>query len=133
MLSTIASCQLIAFAFTGRPAEAREFYKNTLGLKLIEDNPFALVFDANGIMLRVTKIKGFTPDHFTVLGWKVPHIAAVVDELTRKGVIFEHYEGFGQDDLGIWASPDGSQIAWFKDPDGNLLSLTQFKSKPQGN
>jgi catechol 2,3-dioxygenase-like lactoylglutathione lyase family enzyme len=128
MLSTLAACQLIAFAFTERPAESKEFYKNVLGLKLVDDTAAALMFDANGTMLRITKLQSFRADHFTVLGWKVPHIAAVVEELTRKGVEFERYEGFGQDDFGIWTSPEGGRIAWFKDPDGNILSLTQFKS-----
>ncbi len=128
MLSTIAACRLIAFTFTDQPARARDFYKNVLGLKLMEDTESAMVFDANGTMLRVVKVQGFTPDHFTVVGWKVPHIAAAVEELTNKGVVFERYEGFGQDSYGIWTSPDGSRIAWFKDPDGNILSLTQFKS-----
>jgi catechol 2,3-dioxygenase-like lactoylglutathione lyase family enzyme len=128
MLSTIASCHLIAFVFTERPVEAKEFYKNILGLQLLEDTHAALVFNANGIMLRITKLQTFRPDHFTVVGWKVPHIAAAVEELARKGVQFERYEGFGQDDYGIWTSPEGSKIAWFKDPDGNILSMTQFKS-----
>ena len=85
---------------------------------------FALVLDANGIMLRVTKAK-FTPHPFTILGWQVDDIEAEVRELTSRGVQFERYSFFEQDPLGIWTAPSGDKVAWFKDPDGNTLSLSQ--------
>ena len=120
------SCDVIAFVATTEPARAREFYGKVLGLGLVADEPFALVFDAHGTMLRIAKVQEFQPARHTVLGWTVPDISEAVEELKAKGVTFERYEGFNQDDLGIWAAPHGAHVAWFKDPDGNTLSLTQF-------
>ncbi|MBZ5544870.1 MAG: VOC family protein [Acidobacteriia bacterium] len=122
----LASNEVIAFVATRDSAKARAFYENDLGLRLMGDEPSALVFDAHGTMLRISKVREFTPASYTVLGWRVPDIRGAVAELERKGVAFERYEGFGQDDRGIWASPSGAKVAWFKDPDGNTLSLTQF-------
>jgi catechol 2,3-dioxygenase-like lactoylglutathione lyase family enzyme len=105
---------------------ARNFYRDTLGLLLImEEPPFALVFDANGIMLRLGMAQEIPPAHGTVLGWQVPEINATVQELAKAGVQFERYEGMDQDELGIWTSPTGAKVAWFKDPDGNTLSLSE--------
>jgi catechol 2,3-dioxygenase-like lactoylglutathione lyase family enzyme len=105
---------------------ARNFYRDTLGLLLVmEEPPFALVFDANGIMLRLGMAQEIPPAHGTVLGWQVPEINATVQELAKAGVQFERYEGMDQDELGIWTSPTGAKVAWFKDPDGNTLSLSE--------
>lgn len=87
---------------------------------------YALVFDAAGTMLRVVIVEQFQPQPFTVLGWHVRNIQSCVADLTRAGVTFTRYEGMVQDDLGIWSTPDGAKVAWFADPDGNTLSLTQF-------
>ena len=91
----------------------------------MEEPPFALVFDANGIMLRLGMAKEIAPAHGTVLGWQVPQVNATVKELAQAGVQFERYEGMDQDELGIWTSPTGAKVAWFKDPDGNTLSLSE--------
>jgi hypothetical protein len=96
-------------------------------LSLVSDEPFALVFDANGIMLRVTKVQELSTAKYTVLGWDVSDIRAEIELLTRRGVIFERYDGFPQDELGIASLPDETRVAWFKDPDGNILSITQFR------
>ena len=117
---------VISFVATRDPASARKFYEETLGLTFISDDPFAMVFDMNGTMLRVQKVKDLTPADHTVLGWQVADIVRTVNELARKGVRFERFAGLTQDELGIWSSPSGAKIAWFKDPDGNTLSLTQF-------
>lgn len=116
-----------------RRCGAREgFYRDTLGLRLVSEQlPFALEFDANGTMLRLAIAKHVTPAPGTVLGWAVPDIAATVDELNQAGVVFERFEGMTQDELGIWASPSGAKVAWFKDPAGNLLSLTEFPGAMQ--
>ena len=107
-------------------ARARAFYRDTLGLRLVmEEPPFALVFDANGIMLRLGMAKEIPPAHGTVLGWQVPEIMAVVTNLGQAGVQFERYVGMEQDELGIWTSPTGAKVAWFKDPDGNTLSVSE--------
>ena len=116
----------ICFAATTKPLQAKEFYRDTLGLKLVEDSPFALVFDANGTMLRVQKVREVVPAGYTILGWEVDDIGTTVGGLSKEGVRFERYDGLPQDEKGIWTAPDGSRVAWFKDLDGNTLSLTQF-------
>jgi len=117
----------MAFVGVRDPERAKAFYKDTLGLRLVEEQlPFALVFNAKGIMLRVSIVPKPAVAQYTVLGWEVPDIAAAVKELNAAGVEFERYDQMNQNKLGIWKSPSGAQIAWFKDPDGNLLSLTQF-------
>ncbi len=120
------NASLVALVATKLPEKSRAFYADTLGLTLISDDPFAIVFDAHGVMLRVQKVQTHTPQPHTVLGWDVADVHARVVELTAKGVLFERYAGLAQDAAGVWASPSGAQIAWFKDPDGNMLSLTQF-------
>ena len=124
----LESYEAIAFVSTAQPDRARTFYEGLLGLRLLEDTPFALVFTVGATTLRVSKVNELTPAPYTVLGWKVPDIRSTVTDLTNKGITFMRYEGMPQDDLGIWATPDGHQVSWFKDPDGNTLSLTQFKS-----
>lgn len=117
---------LIAFIPTRNPARAKEFYEQTLGLRLVSDElPFALVFDVHGIMLRVTAVKELTPAPYTVLGWRVPDIAEAAQALDAAGVAFQRYPGLEQDGSGVWASPGGAKVAWFKDPDGNTLSISQ--------
>jgi catechol 2,3-dioxygenase-like lactoylglutathione lyase family enzyme len=106
-------------------ATARAFYKGTLGLRVAKEDGFALVLDANGITLRVVKLQKFEPVHYTVLGWEVKGIESVVLQLQQKGVAFERYDSFKQDDLGIWITPNGDKVAWFKDPDGNTLSVSE--------
>ena len=85
----------------------------------------AAVFDANGIMVRASKMKEFTPLQSTVLGWEVANIEEMVRALQNKGVRFEIFGFFKQDELGIWTAPTGYKVAWFKDPDGNILSVSQ--------
>jgi catechol 2,3-dioxygenase-like lactoylglutathione lyase family enzyme len=118
----------ISFVATRNPSAARSFYEDTLGLRLVADEPFALVFDVNGRMLRIAKTDEMTPAAHTVLGWEVEEIEAKVKDLCARGVVFLRFDGMPQDALGIWTSPSGAKVAWFKDPDGNNLSLTQFVS-----
>jgi catechol 2,3-dioxygenase-like lactoylglutathione lyase family enzyme len=126
--SILGASKLVAFVATTNSNKARAFYEGVLGLRLIEDEqPFALVFDANGIMLRVTAVQEHNPAPFTVLGWGVESIEASVDRLTAAGVEFQRYPGINDGDpKGIWTAPGGARVAWFKDPDGNVLSVTQF-------
>jgi catechol 2,3-dioxygenase-like lactoylglutathione lyase family enzyme len=121
------SSNVVAFIATSKPESARSFYEQTLGLRLVTDDPFAIVFDANGVMLRVQKVREHTPPPYTVLGWDVADIHASVEELLSRGVRCEGYEWLEQDKSGVWSAPSGAKIAWFKDPDGNTLSLTQFQ------
>jgi len=121
----LGSANIIGFIPTKDANKARPFYQNVLGLHFVTDDEFALVFDANGTMLRVVRVKDFTPFPFTLLGWEVSQIENVVGGLEKKGVVFERYGWFEQDKLGIWTAPAGAKVAWFKDPDGNLLSVSQ--------
>lgn len=121
----LARDELIAFVSTTDPARARAFYEGTLGLALEGESEFACVFRSAGTMLRVTVVDALVPARYTVLGWAVDDIEARVRALGARGVAFERYDGLEQDGLGIWRSPSGARVAWFKDPDGNTLSLTQ--------
>jgi catechol 2,3-dioxygenase-like lactoylglutathione lyase family enzyme len=126
--SILGNCKLVAFVPTIDPAKARAFYEGVLGLRLVEDaKPFALVFDANGTMLRVTTVRELKPDPFTVLGWDVASIETTVTQLTAAGIEFLRFPGMNDTDpLAIWTAPSGARVAWFHDPDGNVLSVTQF-------
>ncbi|HVY75314.1 MAG TPA: VOC family protein [Puia sp.] len=117
--------KLKAFVPTTKLDRARSFYKDVIGLKFLSEDSYALEFDAGGTLLRVTIVRDLTPHPFTVLGWNVEDIAAVIKQLNGKNVFCERYDFLQQDDLGVWVSPNGSKVAWFKDPDGNLLSLTE--------
>ena len=119
------STSLIAFVATARAEAARHFYESVLGLSLVEDSPFALVFDSNGTTLRVQKVEQVTPAPYTALGWQVTDLEASVRSLRAKGAVFQRYDGLSQDAVGIWKSPSGAKVAWFRDPDGNTLSLTE--------
>jgi catechol 2,3-dioxygenase-like lactoylglutathione lyase family enzyme len=117
---------VIAFAGSTDLSQARVFYEQTLGLRLIEQNDFACVFDVNGTMLRVTAVAEVARAGYTILGWRVSDIASTVRGLAAKGVVFLRYDGMDQDESGVWTTPGGDNVAWFADPDGNVLSLTQF-------
>jgi len=123
---------LIGFVTTTDPAKAKRFYGDVLGFGLIEEDDFALVFDANGSMLRVGKAKSFTPAQGTVLGWEVLDIHAAVRELEGRGVRFEQWAlpFMKQDEHGVWTPPNGDRVAWFKDLDGNVLSISQHVRGP---
>jgi catechol 2,3-dioxygenase-like lactoylglutathione lyase family enzyme len=117
---------IIAFIPIVHVAKARTFYVDVLGLRLArEEVPFALVFDANGIMLRLAIVDELVPAPWTVLGWEVPDVETAVRELESSGVRFERFAQLDQDEHGIWNSPNGARVAWFKDPDGNVLSLSE--------
>ena len=122
----LGKAKVVAFAAVSDTARAKKFYGGVLGLPLVEESPFALVYDANGTMLRVTPVGMVTVAPYTVLGWDVGDIAATARGLGKSGVKFERYPGLEQNELGIWKSPSGAQVAWFKDPDGNTLSVTEF-------
>jgi len=106
-------------------ARAAEFYRETLGLAFAYEDNFATVFNVGGITLRVSTVADFTPHEHTILGFSVPDVEVTVRALRESGVAFNIYQGFGQDELGIWSAPGGTvRVAWFKDPDGNVLSVT---------
>ena len=116
----------IAFVHTTDVARAEAFYVGVLGLGLLERSPFALVVQAGPIVVRITPVETHAPSAATVLGWSVPDIATVLRGLLILGVTPLRYDQLDQDVLGIWQAPGGAQVAWFSDPDGNTLSLTQY-------
>ncbi|MGA2431296.1 MAG: VOC family protein [Candidatus Acidiferrum sp.] len=107
-------------------SRAKRFYRDTLGLRLVSEDEFALVFDAAGTMLRVTRVQELASAKYTVLGWHVRDIVQTAKDLQKAHVTLERYPGMQQDELGIWNSPSGAKVAWFKDPDQNTLGITQF-------
>jgi catechol 2,3-dioxygenase-like lactoylglutathione lyase family enzyme len=122
----LATADVIAFVATTDLERARAFYGGVLGLPLIEDDGLALAFDAHGTMLRVTGVRELPPASSTVLGWSVADVAAAVRNLEARDVAVARYAGFEQDEHGIWTAPTGARVAWFTDPDGNVLQLTQL-------
>ena len=114
-----------AFLATTDANRAQRFYVDLLGAELRESTPFSLVVKIGGTMLRIQKVEEVCPPPYTALGWQVEDIAADVRSLTERGVKFIHFNGMGQDDAGIWTAPGGAKVAWFRDPDGQLLSLDQ--------
>jgi len=122
----LSNYKVIGFVPIVDVERAKEFYRDTLGLTLVsEEPPFAVVFRANGTMLRLGMSKKIPQDYGTVLGWEVPDAVAVARDLEQAGVKFERFEGMTQDELGIWTTPTGAKVAWFKDPDGNILSISE--------
>jgi catechol 2,3-dioxygenase-like lactoylglutathione lyase family enzyme len=122
----LASSKLIAFAPSTDLKRARTFFEGVLGLRFVSEDSFAIVFDAKGTMLRVANTPGFQPAPHTIVGWVVPGIERCVEKLRARGVSFMRYPSMNQDALGIWTSPSGAKVVWFQDPDGNILSLTEF-------
>jgi catechol 2,3-dioxygenase-like lactoylglutathione lyase family enzyme len=116
---------IVAFLATENAPKSRDFFEKVIGLELVEETDFALVFLVGSGQLRIQKVTGISLQPYTSLGWQVDDIEAVVESLANKGVVFDHHEGMVQDTAGIWTSPSGAKVAWFKDPDGNTLSLTQ--------
>ncbi len=127
-MSFLPSSPVSVFLATARAEEAKNFYADVLGLTLREDTPFAVVFDLHGAELRISKVPEFKPFPWTVLDWQVPDITDAMSDLAKKKVEFARFGGIEQDENGIWTTPDGAaKIAWFKDPDGNVLSVSERK------
>jgi catechol 2,3-dioxygenase-like lactoylglutathione lyase family enzyme len=118
--------KVVGFVVTTDSARARAFYEGVLGLRVVGEDDFALVVEANGTTIRVTKMKEWSPNAHTILGWEVTDVPAAVKGLTSRGVTFERYGFLEQDEDGVWTAPGGAaRVAWFKDPDGNVLSVSQ--------
>ena len=123
---------VVAFIATSKPADAKDFYVSKLGLRFVSDDDFAIVIDAHGVMLRIQKVQELVPRPYTALGWNVENIHQIVETLSVNGVDCERFEWFEQDASGVWQAPGGALVAWFKDPDGNLLSITQLPRNTPG-
>lgn len=132
------SAEVVTFIPTLDFAKSRPFYEETLGLRFVNDDGFALVFAMGereaagaedkgpGVILRLVKVGTLLPHPFTVLGWNVNNIDMAVTRLAERAVTFERYPWMEQDGMGVWTAPGGARVAWFKDPDGNLLSISEF-------
>ena len=121
----LASEQLMAFVTVTNADRAREFYRDKLGLRLMAEDSFALMFECAGAApLRVALAKEVVPANYTVLGWNAKNVSSTVEALKKAGITCEVFGFFKQDDVGIWTAPGGAEVAWFKDPDGNLLSVS---------
>ncbi|HMD96707.1 MAG TPA: VOC family protein [Terriglobia bacterium] len=123
----LASSKVVGFVPTRDSKKARDFYEGKLGFQFVSDDQFALVVRAGENTIRVAKAQDFTPAKYTVLGWEVQDIEAVVRWLKERGVVFEKYPFVQDQELGIWNAPGGAKVAWFKDPDGNVLSVSQHE------
>ena len=121
----LSSAKLIGFVPTTDSERSRKFYEGKLGFKFVSDDQFALVMQAGESMIRIAKAGKFTPAQYTVMGWEVTDIEAMVQWLNERGVKFEKYPFVQDQKSGIWTTPNGDKVAWFKDPDGNVLSLSQ--------
>ena len=121
----LADFKLMAFLATTDAARARAFYEGVLGLSFVSEDDFAVVYDIRGIELRLQKVRELTPQPHTALGWSVAGIDRVVRDIAARGGQFQRFPPLEQDAAGIWKSPSGARVAWLRDPDGNLLSLTE--------
>jgi catechol 2,3-dioxygenase-like lactoylglutathione lyase family enzyme len=121
----LTAAALVAFVATADLERAHAFYGEVLELRRVDASPFANVYDAGGTSLRVTRVDRVAAAPYTVLGWTVRDIGAVLERLTARGVTFERFAGVEQDDAGVWTAPGGARIAWFQDADANVLSLSE--------
>jgi catechol 2,3-dioxygenase-like lactoylglutathione lyase family enzyme len=121
----LANNPVIVFIPTSDADRSRAFYEQNLGLRFVSDDNFAVVMDCKGTALRIARVGTFTPLPFTILGWEVENIDTTAEAMALNGVQFSHFPGLDQDDAGVWTAPDNSRVAWFKDPDGNILSISQ--------
>ena len=116
----------VLFLATANAERSRSFYERVLGLAFVADEPPALVFRVGDSMLRIQKVEQVHAAPYTTLGWAVSDIRQTVRDLHAAGVVFQRYDGLNQDGDGVWHAPSGAFVAWFRDPDGHVLSLTQF-------
>ena len=127
-----AGAKLVAFGATTDSVRAAAFYTNVLGLSIRYEDEFAVSLDSNGVELRLQKVEQFTPHSFTTLGWQVASLRGILERLSAYGVEVERYDWLEQDAAGVWQAPSGARIVWFHDPDGNLLSVAQYRLAGEG-
>ena len=121
--------EAVAFLPSEDLERSERFFQGVLDLPLVSRSPYASVFKVGGTTLRVTKVEGLQPQPFTVFGWLVLHLRSTIEALRDRGTVMLRYDGLGQDDHGVWTTPTGDFVAWFLDPDANVLSLTQLATK----
>jgi catechol 2,3-dioxygenase-like lactoylglutathione lyase family enzyme len=130
-MAMLGEATFVAFIPVRSLDSAREFYCGTLGLTVVDQTPVAVVVNAGGASLRLTEVPELRPQGFTVAGWLVSDISSTIASLAKAGVPMTRYEGMVQDDQGVWTAPSGDRVAWFADPDGNVLSITSRPSSPE--
>lgn len=121
----LASGKIVGFVPTRDYDKARAFYEGKLGFEFVSADQYALVMSVGGHKIRIARVQNFTPAQGTILGWEVEDIETVVTWLRERGVTLEKYPFVQDRELGIWTAPTGDKVAWFKDPDGNILSVSQ--------
>ena len=121
----LSQCRIVGFAPIADADRARHFYGDILGLTFVYQDQFAVVFEAAGNRIRLARMEKVNPAPYTILGWEVLDIQSTASELAGRGVVFERYPFLEQDERGVWSAPGGAKVAWFKDPDGNVLSISQ--------
>jgi catechol 2,3-dioxygenase-like lactoylglutathione lyase family enzyme len=127
----LTGAALIGFVGTTDLEQAHAFYGGVLGLRRTEASPFANAYDVDGTSVRVTRVERVTTAPYTVLGWRVDDVVAAIEALAARGVAVRRFAGVDQDDDGVWTAPGGARVAWFEDPDGNRLSLSELPSAAQ--
>ena len=123
----LSNSKLQSIILTSNPTQAEEFYKNVLGLKLISKLDGATIFGVGGGDLRVSQVTSTSPTEHTILGFSVTNVVNIIDQMTNKGILFERFDKFSQEENGVLTTPAGTRVAWFRDPDGNLLSVVQYR------
>ena len=121
----LKSAKIVAFLQVSDRSKAKAFYVDVVGLRFISEDPFALVVESNGTRVRIGEAKEMKPVQGTALGWEVADIEEAVAYLLTRGIELQQYGFSGQDERGIWTTPNGDKVAWFKDPSGNTLSVSQ--------
>jgi catechol 2,3-dioxygenase-like lactoylglutathione lyase family enzyme len=121
----LANAVVTALVGTMQKDASTAFYRDTLGLKFVTDDGFAAVFEGKNARVRVSRVPAIAPAQYAVLAFQIDDIEKTIDGLAAKGVVFQRYGFFVQDARGVWSAPDGTKVAWFHDPDLNLLSLVQ--------
>jgi predicted enzyme related to lactoylglutathione lyase len=124
-VTVLERAELVAFVPAADLGRARQFYETVLGLTCVDATGSACLFDCRGTTLRVTSVPDFSPAAYTVIGWAVPDLGAAVQHLIERSVVMERHPGIEQDERGVWTTPAGDLVVWFKDSEGNTLSLTQ--------
>jgi len=122
----LSESKMIGFIPSTNLGNAKIFYSDQLGLQLLDQNEYALEYKVGDTILRINKVSESISSDYTIFGWQVDDIGVSVKTLTDSGIDFIRFDGMQQDGLGICMFPGGSKVAWFKDPDGSTLSLTQF-------
>jgi catechol 2,3-dioxygenase-like lactoylglutathione lyase family enzyme len=124
--TVLKTSEVVCFLPSEDLERSERFFQDVLGLPLVSRSPYASVFSIGGATLRVTRVDGLRPQPFTVFGWLVQDLRGALEELRERGTVMLVYEGLDQDDHSVWTTPSGDLVAWFKDPDANVLSLTQL-------